>query len=339
MSRTLIVFPDAGPRPLLDAVESAKKELRIKMFLFSDPELLGAVIAAKKRGVTVRVLLNPARRSGETENEEARRKLVEAGVSVLDSNPAFELTHEKSMIVDDAQLLVMSLNWETRNVTETRDYAVVTSHSKDVWEATECFDADWQRKEFVPHEGSALIWCNTNGRERFAHFIDHAEKTLWLQNERYQDAVIIERVVRAARRGVKVHILARPPHTLKAEKLIEGVGGLRIMSDVGAKVHKLKGLRLHGKMLLADSSRAIVGSVNLAPGSFDARRELAIEVDDKSVVQPLEKVAKHDWDHSEALDLTDEGLMADLEKRGKEGRAADLVLDADPAKARHRKKR
>ena len=47
--------------------------------------------------------------------------------------------------------------------------------------------------------------------------------------------------MRAARRGVKVHILARPPHTLKAEQLIEGVGGLRIMQDrarlIGATLH------------------------------------------------------------------------------------------------------
>ena len=61
-----------------------------------------------------------------------------------------------------------------------------------------------------------------------------------MQNERYQDQVIIERLVRAVERGVKVHILARSPHTLKAEKLIEGVGGLRILQDVGAKVHTLK---------------------------------------------------------------------------------------------------
>lgn len=295
--------------------------------------------AAHKRGVNVRVMLNPARRSGETENEESRRQLVEAGVSVLDSNPEFDLTHEKSMVVDDTQAFVMSLNWETRNVTETRDYAIVTTASEETSEIAACFDADWHRKKFVPPPQSALIWCNTNGRERFAHFIDRAEKSLWLQNERYQDAVIIERVVRAARRGVKVHILARPPHSLKADKLIEGVGGLRIMEDVGAKVHKLKGLRLHGKMMLADGKRAIVGSVNLAPGSFDARRELAIEVDDPVVIAGLEKVAKHDWEHSSPLDLTDEGLMADLAKRGKEGSAADLVLDADPAKvkAKHKK--
>jgi len=335
MSRTLIVLPDATASPLLDAIASARKSLRVKMFVFSDPALLDAVIAAKRRGVDVRVMLNPARRSGESENEESRRKLVEGGVSVLDSNPAFDLTHEKSMVVDDAQAWVMSLNWETRNVTETRDYAVVTKHGHEVGEVVECFDADWMRKDFAPHEGSSLIWCNRNGRERFAHFIDRAQHSLWLQNERYQDAVIIERVVRAAARGVKVHIVARPPHTLKKEKLIEGVGGLRIMADVGCKVHKLKRIRLHGKMMLADGARAIVGSVNLAPGSFDARRELAIEVDDAHVVGPLEAVAKRDWDHSEALDLTDAGLMADLEKRGKEAGAADLVLDVDAGSGKH----
>ncbi len=336
MSRSLIVLPEATAQPLLAAIAAAQKSLRVKMFLFSDAALLDAVIAARKRGVDVRVMLNPARRSGETENEESRRKLVEAGVSVLDSNPAFDLTHEKSMVVDDGQAWVMSLNWETRNVTETRDYAVVTEHAKEVGEIAECFDADWHRKDFVPHEGSALVWCNRNGRERFAHFIDGAKHTLWLQNERYQDAVIIERVVRAARRGVGVHVVARPPHTLKKDKLIEGVGGLRIMADVGCKVHKLKHVRLHGKMMLADGARALVGSVNLAPGSFDARRELAIEVDDRHVVEPLEKVAKHDWDHSQALDLSDEGLMADLEKRHKEAGAADLVLDVDEGDPAHR---
>ena len=327
MSRSLIVLPDATAKPLLDAIASARRSLRIKMFVFSDPGLLDAVVAAKARGVDVRAMLNPARRSGETENEESRRTLVEAGVSVLDSNPAFDLTHEKSMVVDDAEAWVMSLNWETRNVTETRDYAIVTRRAQEAAEVAECFDADWKRADFAPREGSPLIWCNRNGRERFAHFIDGAKHTLWLQNERYQDAVIVERVVRAARRGVKVHVLARPPHTLKKDKLIEGVGGLRIMADVGCKVHKLKHIRLHGKMMLADGARAVVGSVNLAPGSFDARRELAIEVDDRHVVEPLEKVAKHDWDRSEALDLTDEGLFADLEKRHKEAGAADLVLD------------
>jgi cardiolipin synthase A/B len=335
MSRTLIVQPDDTSQPLLDAIDGARKSVRVKMFIFSDPGLIKAVIAARKRGVDVRVMLNAARRSGEAENEETRKTLTQAGVTVQDSNPCFDLTHEKSMVVDDATAYVMSLNWETRNVTETRDYAIVTTHKHEVEEIVACFEADWHRTPFDSGEKAHLIWCNTNGRERFAHFVDRARHTLWLQNERYQDAVIIERVVRAIRRGITVHILARPPHTLKKDKLIEGVGGLRIMQDVGAKVHKLRHLRLHAKMILSEGERAIVGSVNLAPGSFDGRRELAIDVNDADIVRRLQKIAEHDWSHSTPLDLSDAGLLADLEKRGMDAGAADLVLDADDPPAGH----
>jgi len=59
-----------------------------------------------------------------------------------------------------------------------------------------------------------------------------------------------------------------------------------------------------------------VGSINFSPGSFDTRRELAIEVSDKHIINRLHKIARHDWKHSHPLDLTDEGLMKDLEKRG-----------------------
>ncbi len=328
MSHHLIVLPDDTAKPIVDAIDGAKETLNIRMFLFTDPALLGAVIAAKKRGVEVQVMLNPARRSGETENEASRKALTDAGIEVRDSNPAFDLTHQKSMVVDNAIGFVESLNWEPRDLTVTRDYAVVTTHRHEVAEMVACFDADWERGTFAPDPGSSLIWCPGHGRPRVARFIDEARHTLWVQNERYQDQVIIERLVRAVTRGVKLHILAKPPHSLKPEKLIEGVGGLRILQDVGAKVHTLKHLKLHAKMLLADGRRAIVGSINLAPGSFDSRRELAIETDHPHVLKRLETVAMLDWEKSHPLDLSDAGLLADLKKR--EGLDPDqLVLYED----------
>jgi cardiolipin synthase A/B len=336
MSHSLIVLPDDTAKPILDAINAAGKSLNIRMFLFTDPTLLEAVVAARRRGVAVRVMLNPARRDGKAENEESREALVAAGIEVRDSNPAFDLTHQKSMVIDDTTGFVESLNWETRDLTETRDYAVVTTKKDEVNEMVDCFEADWVHQEFVPRPGSRLIWCPDNGRARIADFIDSAKHTLWLQNERYQDTVIIERLVRAAHRGVAIRILARPPHTLKLAKLVEGVGGLRIMADVGAKIHKLKGLKLHAKMILADDKRSIVGSINLAPGSFDARRELAIDVEGHHVVDRLNKVAAHDWEHSHPIDLSDEGLKADLDKRGGSG-ADKLVLDSGGGK-KHKKK-
>jgi cardiolipin synthase len=312
MSRSVIVLPDDSSKPILDAINGAESSIRVKMFVFSDPSLLEAIIAARKRGVNVRVMLNPERRDGEKENAESRKALMEAGVDVLDSNPCFDVTHEKSMVIDDETAYIKSLNWQTKNLTETRDYAVVTSHKHEVQEIIDCFEADWSRKPFDSGEGSHLIWCIGNGRQRLGQMIDEAKHTLWLQNERYQDPTIIEHLVRAARRGVQIHVMARPPHKLKKEKLIEGVSGLRILQDIGAKVHKLKHIKLHGKLLFSDDNRAIIGSINLAPGSFDSRRELAIEVRDEHITKRIREIMHKDWANSRPLDLSDEGLLAEL---------------------------
>lgn len=312
MSRTLVVLPDDSAQPILDAIAGARSSIRIKMFLFSDPQLLASTIAAHRRGIKVRIMLNPSRRDGQKENEASRKMLVDAGVDVIDSNPAYDLTHEKSMVIDDDVAFVESLNWQTKNLTVTRDYAVVTRHRHEVAEIIECFEADWHRTSFLAGDRSRLIWCVGNGRERLAQLIDDSKHSLWLQNERYQDPVIIEHLVRAVQRGVKIHLMARPPHKLKKDKLIEGVSGLRILNDVGVKVHRMHHLKLHAKLLLADGKRAIIGSINLAPGSFDSRRELAIALDDKPLITRLESVLHQDWANSKSMDLSDKGLLEEL---------------------------
>ena len=323
-SRSAVVLPDDSAQPILDAIRAAKRSIRVKMFVFSDQALVRALVAAQRRRVKVQVMLNSARRSGEEENASARRALGQGGIEVTDANPDFDLTHEKSMVVDEETAFVKSLNWSPKNFTSTRDYAIVTSHMQEVREIVDCFEADWKRQRFTSGPESHLIWC-PGGRDAIGRFIDRAKHTLFLQNERYQDTVIIEHLVRASRRGVKIHVMTRPPHTLKEEKLVEGVGGLRILDDVGIKIHRLKHLRLHAKMFLADGVAAIVGSINLAPGSLDQRRELAIEVRDDEVVDRLHRVARHDWKHSHPLDLSDEGLRADLEGRVEEARKLGVV--------------
>src|SRR5262245_9011265 len=87
--RRLIVLPDESAKPFLTTINAAKKSLRIKMFVFSDPTLLKAVVAAHERGVKVWVMLNAARRSGEDDNKVARGMLEKAGIKVADSNPEF----------------------------------------------------------------------------------------------------------------------------------------------------------------------------------------------------------------------------------------------------------
>ena len=197
-----------------------------------------------------------------------------------------------------------------------------------------CFDADWAHEDFTPHPESTLIWCPDNGRQRVADFIDAAKHSLWVQNERYQDTVIIERLVRAATRGVKVHVLTKQPHSLKPDKLIEGIGGLRILQDVGVKVHTMKHLKLHAKMMLADEQTR--------HRRFDQPRagqlRCPARTRDRNRPSPRREAARRDraadWEASHKIDLSDEGLLADLKKRDLD--ASQLAIGGD--KKKHKSK-
>lgn len=302
--RKLIVMPDDTISPLLEAIWNARHSRRIKMFSLSEPRILDELLKAHKRRVNIRVLLNPARHSGEIQNRGSRNLLLETGIDVLDTNPAFAVTHEKSMVVDDSIVWIGSLNWDPVNFEKYRDFAVISDDRDEVAEVIECFDADWGRQTFEPPEHSALIWC-PGGRDKVAAFIDHAKHSLFVQNERFQDAVIVEHLVRAKLRGVKVHVITRLAHSLRGKKLVEDLGDLRIMRDVGIGVRKVKHHRLHSKVLLADKTRALVGSINLGSASFDDRRELAIQVMDAAVVKRFVQVIHEDWDNSRELELSD----------------------------------
>ena len=325
MARKLIVMPDDSIEPILTAIGGAVKSLRIKMFSVSDRRVLSALVKAHKRKVKIRVLLNPARHSGEIQNKGARAVLLDAGLDVLDTNPSFTVTHEKSMVVDDTAAFIGSLNWDPDNFEETREFAVTSTDGDEVAEVIECFESDWSRQPFEPRRPSNLIWCPNGGRDRICEFIEGAKHSLFVQNERYQDAIIVDHLVRAKLRGVKVHVMTRPSHSLRARKLVEGVGDLRIMNDVGIAVHKMKHLKLHAKVLLADKSRAVVGSINLTSSSFDDRRELAVRLDDPDVVARLSKVVHEDWANSHALDLSDSAVASDLERHPKNGVLAKIA--------------
>ena len=51
MSHRLIVLPDDTADAIIDPINAARHSLNIRMFLFTDPSLLDAVIAARRRGV------------------------------------------------------------------------------------------------------------------------------------------------------------------------------------------------------------------------------------------------------------------------------------------------
>jgi len=332
VSRSTIVLPDAGAAAFVSLLRSAQASLRLKIVECDLPELIEAVAAPARRGVKVRVLFNKPGRGGVSDNAAARAALQAAGVEVADAPHKLSVVHEKSLVIDDERALVMSCDWTAVGLAEARDYAVLTANRHEVDEIAACFDADWLHQHFKPHGRLRLVWGPLNARQRIAEFIDAARHTLVVQNARYQDSVIIERLVRAVRRGVALQLMAHAVHRMDAKEISTDTGSLRMLDVLGVQVRRLQHHRLHGNIMLADGARALVGSVNFSPASLDRRRELAIETDDAPVIQALQQAAAQDWSHARAIDLSEEGLREELRRHGRADDAEHL-LGAAPEEA------
>ncbi len=301
----LIVQPDDGAAPVVDLIDAASHSLLVKQFTLTDPAVMAALIGAHKRGVAVRVMLNPHRSSGDRANDESYGALRKAGLQIEWSNPAFAVTHEKSMVIDGVQALIATFNMATKYFTETRDYGVVTTDPAQVAQVVACFQADWKRQPFQPDPESNLLWSNNNSRQIMALFIDTADRELVIQHPKFVDATIVERISAARKRGVKVRVLCGGKHGISDWDILDTFASLRVLDRFGVKVRRQKHLKLHAKLIIADGKRAQIGSMNIDRSAFDLRRELGIVLHHDHVIKGLSKVFEHDWRQAKAYAAPD----------------------------------
>jgi cardiolipin synthase len=301
----LIVEPDDGVEPVRDFINGAKETLLIKQFTFSEPSLLKAVTDRKGDGVDVRVMLNPKRSGGDRANDDTFDYFQKNGVKIQWSNPKFYVTHEKSIVVDKEAALISTFNLCEKYFTQTRDYGVVTRDAARVSQIVQGFEADWEHRDWMPDSEIGLLWSNANSRVRMSHFIDAADERLDVQHPKFVDAVILDRIAAAAERGVHVRVLCGGKHGISDWDVLDTFSSLRMLKRIGVKVHKQKNLRLHAKLLIADTSHALVGSMNIDRSAFDLRRELGTTIRDEAIVKRLAKVFDSDWDLSHSYDPPD----------------------------------
>ena len=303
--RRLVVQPDDGVEAVLALLAGARESLRVKQFTLTQEDILDALIHAHKRGIAVRVMLNQHHASGHRVNDETHDKLHEHGVKVAWANPEFDITHEKSVQVDDDVALIATFNMAKKYFGHTRDYGIVTRDPVQLAEIRRCFDADWKRERFRPSSASGLAWSADNSRPTMAGLIDGARHRLDIQHPKFVDATILDRIAEAQHRGVHVRLLSGGKHGISGADAPDTFSSLRILRRAGVEVKRQKHLKLHAKMMIADGKRVLVGSMNIEHRSFDARRELGIVVDDDAIVERLAAIYAHDWKEAESYEPPD----------------------------------
>lgn len=301
----LIVEPDDGLEPVTEFIRGANRSLLIKQFRFNEENLIRAVIDRKNAGVDVRIMLNPKRSGGDRVNDDTFERFQDAAIDVQWSSPKFYVTHEKSIVADESAALVSTFNLSPKYFTDTRDYGIITYDPLHVAQIIDVFNADWEHHEWAPSNYEGLLWSNSNSRLHMAQFIDAAQHRLDIQHPKYVDAVILDRIVAAADRGVKVHVLCGGRHGISEWDILDTFSSLRTLRRFGVKVRKQKNLRVHAKLLIVDDEQALVGSMNIDRSAFDLRRELGITTSDQNVVGRLREIFGADWEFSHHYDPPD----------------------------------
>jgi len=291
-SLRLLTEPGSGIGPIYKLITGARHSVDLTMYELADPAAEADLAADAARGVDVRVLLD--RHLEKSANTAAYDYLSAHRVHVRWA-PAGTTYHQKTLTVDNATSVVMTLNLVARDYPGTRDFAVIDTGRADVAAIVATFDADFAGQSVTPPDGADLVWSPTNAQASVLSVIEGAKHTLAVEDEEMDDPAVTAALAAAARRGVHVSI------TMTADS--EWDGAFTELAHAGAHIRLYpddsSALYIHAKAIVADAGRSgqrvLVGSQNFSVASLDYNRELGILTGNKSIVAAIAATLARDY--------------------------------------------
>jgi phosphatidylserine/phosphatidylglycerophosphate/cardiolipin synthase-like enzyme len=272
----LIIQPDDGVVPLVQAVKRAKKAIDIMIFRFDRADLEKALAAAVARGVTVRALIAHTNRGGEKNLRKLELRLLEAGVTVARTADDLTRYHGKLMIVDDA-LFVLAFNFTKLDIEKCRSFGISTRDTRLVKEAAALLEADSTRQPYAPGHDRFVV-SPENSRRLLCAFIKGARKELLIYDDKVTDRQMVRTLQERQNAGVQIRIIG------KADKKLTGV-----------EARKMPDIRTHLRAVIRDGSTAFFGSQSLRKLELDGRRELGVIITDSRIAKKMQAVFETDW--------------------------------------------
>jgi phosphatidylserine/phosphatidylglycerophosphate/cardiolipin synthase-like enzyme len=306
----LIIQPDDGLAPLLNAVRKAQKSIDIVIFRFDRPDLEKALETAVARGVTVRALIAHTNRGGEKSLRKLELKFLAAGITVARTADDLPRYHGKMLIVDDT-LYVLGFNYTKLDIEKSRSFGVVTTDKKLLKEALSLFEADRVRQPYMPGD-DRLVVSPESSREVLTTFIKRARKQLLIYDEKVTDNHVLRVLHQRAKAGVEIRVVG------KVEKSLDGL-----------VCRKLSGLRLHVRAMIRDGNSAFVGSQSLRKLELDGRREVGILISDGRIIRQMLDVFEDDWKAAGGKPLAQPEARADKAKDKEKDKEKDKDVKAE----------
>lgn len=288
---SLVTEPHDSIVPVLQMIQGAEKSIDLVMYELEDTQIENALIYAEKNGVAVRVLLNEGDYGAQPSSYSAAayQYLQAGGVSVHWSPSYFALTHQKTMIVDGNQAVIMTFNLTPQYYSTDRDFGIVDKDPEDIAAVETAFNDDWQDKKDTAAPGDDLVWSPGADTELLA-MINNTRSSLCIENEEMSDTPVVNALISAAKRGVKVEIVMTYFSNWSASFTKLAAAGVAIRTYAANA-----SLYIHAKLILSDADIAFVGSQNFSASSLQDNRELGIMLTDANIINSLSATFQSDW--------------------------------------------
>jgi cardiolipin synthase len=323
---------------MLAAIDSAERSVDLLTFVYWSGEIARefatTISRAARRGVRVRVLLDAL--GAKSIDDEVVARMRSGGADVRFFRPpdprhplrAGHRTHRKVLVCDETVGFTggvgIAEEWtgDGRTTGSWRDTHVrltgpavagLRAAFLDNWVELESALFDPSVDEFPEpeHSGPSEVqvikgtsehgWNDVSMTVRA--LVELAEREISITTAYFvPDDDLLARLVRAARRGVDVHVLLPGPHADKRFVQLAGEAQYRTLLDAGVSISCYQPSMLHAKTMTVDESVAVIGSANMNARSTSLDEEVDLVVFDRDVAGELRRDFAADLEVSEDLD-------------------------------------
>ena len=259
----IVSAPAARREAVLDAIHGARSRISVSLFRCTDKAVFGELAAAVDRGVEVQVLVTSRAKGGKKKLKKLWKRLEETGATIVPYTDPVVKYHAKYMVVDDGPALITSMNFTRKCFDETCDAIALTWDPAIVNGLRELMVADREGGPAPASLPDRLIVGPERARRQFTTILQQARRSIQLIDAKLSDPGLIDLLNQRRNAGIAVEIFGQK---------------------------RLGNCFSHGKMMLVDGARAIVGSLALTALSLDFRREVALVVEEPAAVAELDQL-------------------------------------------------
>jgi phosphatidylserine/phosphatidylglycerophosphate/cardiolipin synthase-like enzyme len=258
----LVLNPAERKAALLGVIGSARRRLVLSLFRCDDFSILDALAAALERGCEVEAILTKRAKGGRKRLKKLWGALEEMGAVVTRFADPVVKYHAKYLVADNSTAIITTLNPTRKCFTRTWDAVLITQDASVVKGLLTLFRADAAGQPLPPRRpiSRRLVVGPERSRAEIRALINGAKSSIRILDHKLSDPDVVSLLRDRRDEGITVTVLGRQP---------------------------IRGFEPHGKMMIIDEARAVLGSTALSTLSLDFRREVSIVIHDPGLVKQL----------------------------------------------------